>query len=430
MKKQDQSPPALAPAKTNPPDKPRRDSDGLHRRRGIFHFCLTVDGQRKFFSTGTKSYQEARRIRSDAERAQKENRLPNDLSKAAFETVLQKVLDARQMHVGEGTARIDKERSTALLRCWTGRRISTINSQAIRDWQKRRSGQVSGRTCNLEFRLIRAVLQTAGTWASVGSDYRPLRENRQGPGRALSSANERLLLDVARSRAGSGGEVALYAAMISANTTARSCEVRGLRIADINLIDKEFFIRKSKTDAGTRRIPCNEATCWALVRLLERAHGFGAKEPEHFLLPRFLYKQTKNSNGAVAGYDPTQPQKTFRTAWRSLVKETARQAGRKAAREAIASGNGWRAGIAEWRRAAKAFTGLRFHDLRHLAVTKLAESGASDEVVMAVAGHLSRAMMSHYSHIRSEAKRRAIDSIESYVPPAPSEPKIATSKLQ
>ena len=48
---------------------------------------------------------------------------------------------------------------------------------------------------------------------------------------------------------------------------------------------------------------------------------------------------------------------------------------------------------------------------RHTLVTELAESGAGDEVVMNIAGHVSRAMLSRYSHVRMEAKRRALDEI-------------------
>jgi hypothetical protein len=44
-------------------------------------------------------------------------------------------------------------------------------------------------------------------------------------------------------------------------------------------------------------------------------------------------------------------------------------------------------------------------------VTELAESGAGDEVIMSIAGHVSRAMLSRYSHVRMEAKRRALGEI-------------------
>jgi hypothetical protein len=44
-------------------------------------------------------------------------------------------------------------------------------------------------------------------------------------------------------------------------------------------------------------------------------------------------------------------------------------------------------------------------------VRELAESGAGDEVIDSIAGHVSRAMLSRYSHVRMEAKRRALDEI-------------------
>jgi hypothetical protein len=50
-------------------------------------------------------------------------------------------------------------------------------------------------------------------------------------------------------------------------------------------------------------------------------------------------------------------------------------------------------------------------DNHHRLVTEFAESGAGDEVIMSIAGHVSRAMLSHYSHVRMEAKRRALDEI-------------------
>jgi hypothetical protein len=46
-----------------------------------------------------------------------------------------------------------------------------------------------------------------------------------------------------------------------------------------------------------------------------------------------------------------------------------------------------------------------------MLVTERAESGAGGEVIMSIAGHVWRAMFSRYSHVRMEAKRRALDEI-------------------
>jgi integrase len=92
--------------------------------------------------------------------------------------------------------------------------------------------------------------------------------------------------------------------------------------------------------------------------------------PEHYIFPAC-------ESGRI---DPFRPQKTWRTAWRRLTKK---------------------AGLA----------GLRFHDLRHTAITVLAESQSSEQTIMALAGHVSRQMLEHYSHIRLEAKRRAVAAL-------------------
>ena len=56
--------------------------------------------------------------------------------------------------------------------------------------------------------------------------------------------------------------------------------------------------------------------------------------------------------------------------------------------------------------------GLRFHDLRHTVITELAEMGVADHVLESISGHLSRRMLEHYSHIRIDAKRQALDTLD------------------
>jgi hypothetical protein len=40
----------------------------------------------------------------------------------------------------------------------------------------------------------------------------------------------------------------------------------------------------------------------------------------------------------------------------------------------------------------------------------LAESGAGDETIMEIAGHVDRQKLRHYSHIRMKAKREALEA--------------------
>ena len=66
-----------------------------------------------------------------------------------------------------------------------------------------------------------------------------------------------------------------------------------------------------------------------------------------------------------------------------------------------------------WRTVrAKANVTGRWHDNRHTFITGLAESGeAGDETIRDMAGHVSKRMLKHYSHIGMEAKRRAVESL-------------------
>ena len=163
---------------------------------------------------------------------------------------------------------------------------------------------------------------------------------------------------------------ARLAMVLALNTTMRACEIKSLRWYDVDFLASTVTIRKSKTQAGQRVIPLNDDALSAMRELYSRAFAIGAHSPDHFVFPAC-------ENGR---FDPTTPQKSWRSAWRSLRK-------------------------------AAGIPALRFHDLRHHAITELAESQASDATIMAIAGHVSRQMLEHYSHVRLDLKRKALDGL-------------------
>jgi hypothetical protein len=55
---------------------------------------------------------------------------------------------------------------------------------------------------------------------------------------------------------------------------------------------------------------------------------------------------------------------------------------------------------------------LRFPDLRHTVITEPAEMGVADHALESISGHLSRRVLEHYSHIRIDAKRQALDALD------------------
>ncbi len=366
-----------------------RDSDGLHKRRGYWYYSLTINGKRRFFSTRTTSYQKARKTRNEAIQQQEEGKLPTDLAKQPFERLASDWLAGREGIVAPQTLRIDRERLKPLLEAFRGRRACTISASDIHGYQVARAKAVSNRTVNLETKVLRMILRYARIWNRISDGFRSLPESKGGPGRALTPEEEKRLFDSACSNP--LWSAAYLAAVAAANTTMRGCELKGMRLGNVDLENGCVYIRRAatKNDSGARPIPLNPTSKWAFARLIERAQLLGARDSEHFLFPAFLHRKTRESEEIRAlGYDPAQHQKTWRTAWRTLTR-------------------------------AAGLKGLRFHDLRHHAITRLAEAGVPDQTLMSIAGHVSREMLEHYSHIRMQAKRQAVAAIESYNPERP-----------
>jgi integrase len=178
---------------------------------------------------------------------------------------------------------------------------------------------------------------------------------------------ERMLAQAANARSPH-----IYLALtLALNAGVRDAELRGLTWDQIKFAKGYLVVGQSKTEAGEgRTIPLNSSL---LPVLREYAvwyrEKFGETRPEWYVFPF----------GRPRPSDPTRPITTFKTAWRN-VRKNAKVTG-------------------------------RWHDNRHTLITDLAESGAGDQTIMDIAGHVSKRMLRHYSHIRMEAKRTALESI-------------------
>lgn len=58
-----------------------------------------------------------------------------------------------------------------------------------------------------------------------------------------------------------------------------------------------------------------------------------------------------------------------------------------------------------------ALADVRFHDLRHEAVSRLVEAGLSDQEVAAISGHKSMQMLKRYTHLRAEDLVQRLDQV-------------------
>lgn len=66
-----------------------------------------------------------------------------------------------------------------------------------------------------------------------------------------------------------------------------------------------------------------------------------------------------------------------------------------------------------WKRATRdaGIVDLRFHDLRHEAVSRLVELGLGDQEVAAISGHRSMQMLQRYTHLRAEDLVKRLDAL-------------------
>src|ERR1700722_9757081 len=342
----------------------------------FYHFEFKVDGRRRRGSTGTANKQQA-----IAEERRQRERLEKSYSQVIEEEAREQrrktiqlaadefLKDYRTKHRSATFAEYALGHVSALL---GDRLIVEITPNVVKRYQADRLKEKAGpKTINDEVQLLLRLCGEQGILirATLRRDKALKLPLPPSPGRPYSTDEKARMLEEAQKLRTPQMHAALA---LDLNTGLRDKELREIRWAQIDLVDKKALtVGKAKTVAGTGRvIPLNETALAALI-----AHAawytrrFGQCRPEWFV---FAF-------GTPLPKDPTRPITSFKTAWTKVCQ--------------------------------KAGVKGRWHDNRHTLVTELAESGAGDEVIMSIAGHVSRAMLSRYSHGRMEAKRRALDEI-------------------
>jgi integrase len=253
--------------------------------------------------------------------------------------------------------------------------LSDLTDERIRAYMRQRQGEgVSGRTINMEIgELSRAIGQP---WSLLWPKVRKLEE-RKDVGRALSPAEQNALLDGLQNRRTPHLATLIPLLLL---TGMRAGEALSLTWGQIDLMGKSLAVGRAKTANGTGRvIPINDDL--ASVLAAHRAwfvEKFGEPQPEHYLFPW----------GKPVPSDPARHATDITWGWDQL----------------------------------RAATGVscRLHDLRHTFATRLAEDGTPESTMLALMGHMSRAMLERYSHIRIAAKRDAMAGIRLRQPDATS----------
>src|SRR5260370_18355085 len=191
---------------------------------------------------------------------------------------------------------------------------------------------------------------------------------RRQVGKAYTPEDKLALLAAAKA----ARSPAIYPAlMLALNAGMRDAEIRGLQWVRMDLGKAYLTVGDSKTEAGEgRTIPLNSVLLEAMGEYSRwYTNRFGKIQPEWYVVP--FRKPRPN--------DPTRPMVTLKTSWNNARKKANIQG--------------------------------RWHDNRLTLITDLSQSCSGDETIRDIAGHVSKQMLKHYSHIRMEAKRRALESI-------------------
>jgi integrase len=372
----------------------------LYKRNKTWHTDFFVDGQRYRQSLHTTKYREAQKEQTKLMSQAEQGKLApagQQFAKLGFAEAGDRYIEGRRLELSEASLKKERQLLVQPSRYFRSDLLARISTERLLSFREWRIGQKVGPAIvNMEMGVIRRILKRAKRWHLVAADLKPLKE-RRNIGRAMTLDEKLRLLRLAAKNP--DWQTARLAMTLALNTTMRGCELKSLRWRDIDLMGKLVTIRKSKTEAGERVIPLNSTAFAVILELRERAKGFNGLDPDHFVFPSC-------ENQII---DPTRPQKSWRTSWRQLTRSIeCPKCGRIQAPAAECRNKDCKADIHELRSSTAR---LRFHDLRHHAITELAESQASDQTIMAIAGHVSPKMLAHYSHVRLGAKRDALEAL-------------------
>jgi integrase len=192
------------------------------------------------------------------------------------------------------------------------------------------------------------------TRRKIGKAYEPEETQRMG--------------DVSRNSRSPHIRLALTLAL---NAGMRDAEIKSLTWGQIHLDKGYLQVGKSKTAAGEgRTIPINSVLRQAILEhRVQYEKKFKTISDEWYVFPF----------GKPRPSDPTRPVTTLKTAWKN-VRKNAKVTG-------------------------------RWHDHRHTLITQLAESGAGEETIRQIVGHVSKEVLRDYLHVRMKAKREALEGI-------------------
>lgn len=271
-----------------------------------------------------------------------------------------------------------RQYARALAKFFGTLRLDEIHSGHLREYQRARAfcdqtagawvKQAGANRIRKEVALLERVMKSSGAWTEeLERNFKKVTRVEVDVPRAMTPEEQHAWLHTA-----AAADPFIYQySLLALQTTASTNELRALRLGDIMLHQGVIQVRRvgAKNKFRIRTIPLESPeVVWALDQLVERAREMGASGPQHCLFPIQVARGSYNPNVAMSDSG-------LKKRWEEVR---------------IKAGLRW----------------LRPYDLRHTAITRLAEAGTPIDVIMSMAGHMTLRMHLHYTTISMMSKRR------------------------
>jgi integrase len=220
-------------------------------------------------------------------------------------------------------------------------------------------------TVRLEMALLGHMFTVARKEWGAGLPYNPVLSVRRpsphpGRTRRLSPEEEERLFALIEKHS---NPMLGWIAGIALETTMRESSVQKLRISQVSLKQRTLFLPKTKNQ-DPQTIP--------LSRLATELFRRAINHPRRPMNTNLIFFGEPGRDGVRRPYQ-------FLSIWRNIKIE---------------------AGLRD----------LRFHDLRHEAISRLVEAGFTDLEVASISGHKDMKSLKRYTHLRNEKFVERLDS--------------------
>ncbi len=319
----------------------------------------------KTFRTKRDAQDWARRTEDEMVRGMYIDRAGADriLLKDAMDRYLREVSSTKKT----STERAEYHKAKALKEKLGNYSLAAITPDLVAEYRDTRLNEdKASNTVRLELSLLSHLFTIAIKEWRIGLFYNPVANIRKptpppGRDRRLSADEEQILFKACDKHS---NPMLGWIARIALYTGMRAGEIKSLTHKQVNMDNRTIHLTETK-NGSIRTVP--------LTRAATEVFRIALNNPIRPIDTDLIFWGEPGRDGKRRPYE-------FRPAWHRTVTN---------------------AGI----------EGLRFHDLRHEAVSRLVEAGLGDQEVAAISGHKSMQMLKRYTHLRAEDLVERLDKL-------------------